>query len=385
MSERATGRKTAARKATARKPTRRRSTDPSPPPEVAQERDLEERSIPFSTVSIMRVVFAVAGALLLLYSLYILRSVLVLVFVAAFLAVGIDPAVSKLEARGLKRGAAVALIIAGIVVFIVGFFAAVVPPLVTQVTSFATDLPEYVQDIAESNPRIRDYVRDNDVAEKLREATEDAPAKIAGSIGGVLGVAGSVLSSIFRVVTIIVLTIYFSSSLARIREGGLMLVPRSKRARVKELLDPILEKIGGYIAGNIIISLIAGSLAFIFLTIAGVPFPVALALWVAIADLLPLVGATLGAIPAVIVAFFVSAPVGLAALVYFVLYQQVENYLIAPRVMTKAVDLSPAAVLLAALSGAALLGFVGALMAIPAAAAVKLIVYEVVHPHVEES
>lgn len=333
----------------------------------------------------MRVVFAVAGALLLLYSLYILRSVLVLVFVAAFLAVGIDPAVSKLEARGLKRGAAVALIIAGIVVFIVGFFAAVVPPLVTQVTSFATDLPEYVQDIAESNPRIRDYVRDNDVAEKLREATEDAPAKIAGSIGGVLGVAGSVLSSIFRVVTIIVLTIYFSSSLARIREGGLMLVPRSKRARVKELLDPILEKIGGYIAGNIIISLIAGSLAFIFLTIAGVPFPVALALWVAIADLLPLVGATLGAIPAVIVAFFVSAPVGLAALVYFVLYQQVENYLIAPRVMTKAVDLSPAAVLLAALSGAALLGFVGALMAIPAAAAVKLIVYEVVHPHVEES
>jgi predicted PurR-regulated permease PerM len=145
----------------------------------------------------------------------------------------------------------------------------------------------------------------------------------------------------------------------------------------------MLEKVGGYVAGNLAISLIAGLLAFIFLALAHVPFPVALALWVAIADLIPLVGATLGAIPSIIVAFVVSIPIGIATIAYFIVYQQAENYLIAPRVMTKAVDLSPAAVLLAALIGASLLGFVGALMAIPAAASIKLVMQEIVQPVAE--
>ena len=151
------------------------------------------------------------------------------------------------------------------------------------------------------------------------------------------------------------------------------------------MADPILTKIGGYIAGNFVVSVVAGTVSFIFLVIAGVPYPVALALWVAIADLIPLVGATLGAVPAVIVAFFVSVPVGIATLIFFFIYQQFENYVVAPRVMTKAVDLSPAAVLLSALIGAGLLGVVGVLMAVPAAAAIKLIVQEVVVPQAEKA
>jgi predicted PurR-regulated permease PerM len=134
------------------------------------------------------------------------------------------------------------------------------------------------------------------------------------------------------------------------------------------------------VAGNLAVSLIAGLLSFIFLALAHIPFPVALALWVAIADLIPLVGATLGAVPSIVVAFVGSIPLGIATIVYFIVYQQTENYLIAPRVMTKAVDLSPAAVLLAALIGASLLGFVGALMAIPAAASIKLVMQEIVLP-----
>jgi predicted PurR-regulated permease PerM len=150
-------------------------------------------------------------------------------------------------------------------------------------------------------------------------------------------------------------------------------------------MDPILTKIGGYIAGNVVISVVAGIVSFAFLAIVGVPFPVALALWVAIADLIPLVGATLGAVPAVVVAFFDSVPTGIATLAFFALYQQIENYVIAPRVMTKAVDLSPAAVLVSALAGAALLGVPGVLMAIPAAAAMKLISNEVIVPWAERS
>jgi predicted PurR-regulated permease PerM len=337
-----------------------------------------------STATIFRIVFTVLAALLVAYALYRVRAVLVLVFVAAFLAVGLDPAVEWLQKHGLKRGQAVGLMLGAFVIFLLGFIAAVIPPLVVQITEFATNFPDYVRNIAEKNPRLEEYVQENDVEERLRSALENAPTVLGGSVGKVVGVAGSIVGSVFSALTVIVLTIYFSLSLSKMREGSLRMVPATKRQRVKELSDPILEKVGGYIAGNVVISVIAGVLAFIFLLIAQVPFPVALALWVAIADLIPLVGATLGAVPAVIVAFFAGPVQGFATLIYFISYQQFENYVVAPRVMRTAVDISPAAVLLAALIGASLLGFVGALVAVPAAAAIKIIVEQVVRPRLEE-
>ncbi|HEX2294145.1 MAG TPA: AI-2E family transporter [Actinomycetota bacterium] len=338
-----------------------------------------------SAGAVFRNVFVVASALLLIYCVYLLRSLLMLVFIALFLAVGMDPAIRRLQGWGMKRGQAVATILLGIVGFLAAFFAAVVPPLVEQVTEFATNLPEYVRDLAENNERVREYVSEQNIAERLQDATRDIPAQIGSSFGTVLGVAGSVLASIFNTITVLVLTIYFSLSFSRIREGSLRLIPQSKRERVQSILDPILTKIGGYIAGNVVISIVAGVVSFAFLAIAGVPFPVALALWVAIADLIPLVGATLGAVPAVIVAFFDSLPTGIATLAFFAVYQQLENYVVAPRVMTKAVDLSPAAVLVSALAGAGLLGVPGVLMAIPAAAAIKLISNEILVPWAEKA
>ena len=320
----------------------------------------------------------------MLYCTYRVRSVLLLVFVAAFLAIGLDPAVAFLERKGLKRGLAVTAIFLAGLLALVGFVAAVVPPLVEQVSTFATELPEYVDSLAERNDRVAEFVQKNDIADRLREAIDQAPTQISGSLGTVVGVAGSVLGKLFNGLTVIVLMIYFSLSLGRMREGSLKLVPKSRRQRVKELAEPILEKIGSYIAGNVAVSIIAGVISFVFFIIAGVPYPVALALWVAIADLIPLVGATLGMVPALVVAFFISLPVGVATFVFFLIYQQVENYVIVPRVMTKAIDISPAAVLLAALIGGSLLGFVGALMALPFAAAVKLIVQEVALPRLEK-
>ena len=338
-----------------------------------------------SVAAVVRVSVTVLGVLLLAYAAYRIRSILVLVFVAAFLAVGLDPAVRRLEKWKFTRGQAVAAIFTATLLFIAAFIAAIVPPLVEQVGNFATNLPGYVEDLADRYPVVEEWVQDNDIAEKLRDATQNAPSIIGGSLGKVLGVAGSLASSFFNFLTVLVLTIYFLLSLSKIRSGTLKLVPKSKRKRVQELSDPILEKIGAYIAGNITISIIAGVISFAFLAIAQVPFPVALALWVAIADLMPLVGATLGAVPAVIVAFFTSPAQGIATFVFFIIYQQAENYVIAPRVMNKAVDIAPAAVLLAALIGASLLGFVGALMAIPAAAAIKIISNEVMLPRAEQA
>ena len=338
-----------------------------------------------TNATVARIVLVVAGVSLLLYAAFLVRSVLMLVLISAFLAVGLDPAVRRLESWGLKRGQAVAAIFLTATLLLGIFIVTIVPSLVEQVTKFATDLPEYVQNIAKDNPRIQGWVEDNNIQDKLKEATEKAPSMIGGSFGSVLGIAGSIVSAIFNGITILVLTIYFVLSLSRIREGSLKLVPASRRDEAKKLADPILEKIGGYIAGQAAVAAIAGVLSLIFFLIVGLPYPIALALWVTLAALIPLVGATLGAIPAVIVAFFVSSTVGIATLVFYIAYQQIENYVIAPRIMNKAVDVSPAAVLLAALIGGSLLGFVGALMAIPAAASLKLVMQEVVKPKLEKA
>jgi predicted PurR-regulated permease PerM len=336
-----------------------------------------------STRTVVRIVVTVVATLLLVYAAYLVRGILVLVLVAAFLAIGLDPAVRRLQAWGLGRGQAVGTIFLAAIAFIVAFIVAVIPPLVRQITSFATNLPQDIRNFAQDHPRIQEWVVENDIAGRLQDAVANVPAAISGSLGNVFGLAGSVLAALFSLLTVLILSVYFLLSLSRIHEGTLRLVPKSRRARVSTLVDPILERIGGYIAGQVTVAVIAGVLAGFFLAIVGVPFPIALALWVTIAALIPLVGATLGAIPAVIVAFFTSTGLGVATLAYFLIYQQVENYLIHPRVMTRAVDISPAAVLLAALIGGNLLGFVGALMAIPAAAAIKLVMQEIVLPRAE--
>jgi predicted PurR-regulated permease PerM len=338
-----------------------------------------------STAVVVRIVLTIVATLLVLYAAYLVRGLLVLVLVAAFLAIGLDPAMRRLEKMGLSRGQSVLAIFLIAIAFIVAFSLAVIPPLVRQVTSFATNLPDYISDLGRDHPEVRDWLNSNDISSKLESAVSNIPAAIGGSVGRVFGLAGSLLSALFNIVTVLILTIYFSLSLHRIHEGTIRLIPKSRRERFSRLLDPIFEKIGGYIAGQVTVALIAGSLAGLFLTIIGMPFPIALALWVTISALIPLVGATLGAIPAAVVGLFTSIGMGIGTIIYFIVYQQVENYVIAPRVMTRAVDISPAAVLISALIGGNLLGFFGALMAIPTAAAVKLIVQEVVIPRVESA
>ena len=332
-----------------------------------------------------RSVIVVILSVLLVVAAYRVRSVLILALVALFLAVGLDPAVRRLHGLGMGRGAAIGTIFAGVVVVMTAFVLLLVPPMLDQVVEFGKNLPAFVQRLADENPQVREWVDDNDISAQLEGAVSNIPAAIGGSLTSVLGVAGSVASGIFNVVTVVILTIYFSIQLLDLHEGVLKLVPRSRRARVAPLLDRMVGKVGGYIAGQVTVALIAGVTAGIFLTVVRVPFSVALGMFVAFAALIPMIGATLGAIPACAVALLTSLPRGLIVVAFFVVYQQLENTMISPRVMTKAVDISPAAVLLAALIGATLLGFVGALMAIPAAASIKIVFQEVVYPMAERS
>jgi predicted PurR-regulated permease PerM len=324
-----------------------------------------------------KITVVVVGILVLLRAAWAVRNILLLVLVAAVLSVGLDPAVRRLQRLNMPRGWAVFLILLITVGLVVLFSALVVPPVVRGVRQLASDIPGYIDRLQSENTWFRDLARKYDLSAKLRSLTDRLPNLASASLGRVLGITRSVASVIFNMLTILILTIYFLMALPRGEKTAENLIGGEDRRRNVRIFREALDRIGGYVSGNIAISIIAGIAAFIFLRIMGIPFAAALALWVAIADLIPTVGATLGAVAAVIVAFFSSPVDGIATVIYFIVYQQVENYLLVPRVMKRAVDLSPAAVIVSVLIGGSLFGFAGALLALPIAAAVKVVIRDV--------
>ncbi|MEU1726521.1 AI-2E family transporter [Nonomuraea sp. NPDC005692] len=323
----------------------------------------------------------VLTAWLLVQALTASASMLLLIVVSLFLAVGLDPAVRWLEEHGLPRWAAITAVFAAVIVLFAGFAMAIVPALSEQAGQFAEQLPSYIQQL-QNNPQIRDLDQRYQLLERLQAylTSGDLGRQV---FGGLLGIASIVVSAVFSTLTVLILTLYFLGALRSITRTGYRLIPRSRRDRARLLGDEILNRVGGYVAGNLIISLIAGVTTFVFLSIAGVPYALALAIIVALTDLIPLIGAFIGAGIATLVALFASLPVAIATLIFFIVYQQIENYLIAPKVMKSSVDVPAAATIVAALIGGALLGVVGALLAIPVAAAIQVIVNHVVLPRQE--
>jgi predicted PurR-regulated permease PerM len=343
---------------------------------------------PLSRRSPFRLGFTAALGVALAYglvnALIAVRSVLILILISAFLAIGLNPAVEGLVRRGMRRSFAVTIVLIGVLLFFVGFGFAVVPPIIDQGTQFAHKAPDYVQHL-QNNHRVASLDAKYHFLAKLH-AYVDKPEKLGGALfGGVLGAGKVVLGAFFAAITVLTLTLYLMANLPEIKTAAYRMVPRSRRARVGLLTDEILERVGGYVAGNLLISLIAGSLTFVVLLVLHVPYALALGLLVAVTDLIPVVGATIGAIAVTAVGLFVSLKTGLIAAGYYALYQQVENYVLYPRIMKRSVDVSPVATVIAVLIGGSLLGVLGALLAIPVAAAVQLVLQEVAVPRQDEA
>lgn len=325
----------------------------------------------------------VLSAVLVALALVNVRGVLVLILIAAFLAIGLNPAIERLTARGMRRGGAVGVVFAGVILFFVGFGFAVVPPIIDQANAFVDKVPEYLTQL-EANPTVAELNARFAFLDRA-QALLTQPQTGTQAFGGILGLGKFVFSLFFSSLTVLVLTLYFTSSFPTIKNTAYLAMPRSRRARVGLLTDEILDRVGGYVAGALSIAGLAGVTTFLFAEIAGIPYPLALALVVAVLDLVPLVGATIGAVLVTAVAFFVSVPVGVASIIFYLIYQQVENYLIYPKVMQRSVDVSPAATVVAVLIGGSLLGVLGALLAIPVTAAVQLVLSEVVVPRQDRS
>jgi predicted PurR-regulated permease PerM len=308
---------------------------------------------------------------LLVLAVYAVRGVLVLAFIALFVAISLDPAVRLLCRRGMRRGWAVALIFGLSFLALVGLVAAIGPPLVRQGINLSREVPDYIDRLTAQSKAIRDFGARYGVTDQLRELAATVPARIGSNV---LHFVRTFFGAMVQSLLVIVLTLYFMAALPQLQDGVVRLVPHRSRQHVRRAVEVTVDKVGAYMIGNVLISLVAGVAAFVCLAILRVPFALPLALVVALADLIPMIGATLGAIVCVVVAAIsVHLWPAVAVAVFFLLYQQLENYLVAPRILRNTVDLPAVAVLLAGLIGAAVLGIVGALMAIPVAAVIKVL------------
>ncbi|MCD2194747.1 AI-2E family transporter [Actinomycetospora endophytica] len=306
------------------------------------------------------------------------RGALVLVFVGFFLATGIEPAVRYLGRHRVRRGLAVVLVVLAVLVVITAVVAIIVVPAAHQVGVLAQEIPDLMNRLGDrlggSGSSLGAALQDPAQHQQVQEQASGLGKAVAGAVGAVFAVLGTVLGGVFAAVTVLALMVYFALAMPRIRAGLDRALVREDRTRAA---DAALGRIGGYVSGQLLVSLIAGLASLVFFLIAGLPYPALLALVVAILDAVPQIGATLASLAGIGVALSVSVGLAIATLIFFCVYQAFENYLIAPRVFARTVELSPAAAFVALLVGAALGGLLGAITALPLTAAGKVVIRQV--------
>jgi predicted PurR-regulated permease PerM len=332
------------------------------------------RVVEFLPRTVFRVVGILLATAIVLEILWIARHVLSWIFIAIFLALALNPAVDRLERRLKRRGIATGIVFLAAVGVIVGIAFLFIPTLVGQINDFAGKVPDYLNDVTKGRGRLGFLQEKYHLVDKARKALREGGAsKLFGISGTALALAKGVVNAVLATVTIAFMTLFMLLEGPRWVESFFGLLAPDSRRRWRVVGRDIYRTVGGYVTGNLLISLIAGTLTTIVLLITGVPYALALGLIVAILDLIPLAGATIAAIIVGAVAFIHSVPAGIIVVVFFVLYQQVENHVIQPVIYGRTVQLSPLAVLIAVLIGAALAGVLGALAAIPVAGSLQVV------------
>lgn len=309
--------------------------------------------------------------------------VLELIGVALFLAIGLDPAVAWLNRRGLPRWVGVVLVVATVLAFVGAFVVAAVGPISREVHELQVNVPKWKSQAESGKGWLGHLAKELHLTSDLKSGTLTKKISASAVAGGVVGAGKVVLSAVSAVAIVSVLTLYFLFVLPSVRALWLRFMPGSRRTRVAALTDEVLSRVGGFVLGNLLTSVVAGIGTWIWLTIFGVPYPMLLALLVALLDLIPMVGSTIAGIVVATVALSVSVPVAVATLAFYIAYRFFEDYLLTPRVMRHTVRISPGLTIVATLIGGVLLGLIGALIAIPVAAGVHLVLEEVTFPSLE--
>ena len=334
---------------------------------------------PSATRSVVRTVLVVVAVALSLYLIYLLRKPIGWLLVAAFLAVALAGPVDFLDRR-MRRGFAIALVYLGLLIVPVALGGLIVPPLVTEVNNLAEKAPDYARDVStfvNESETLRRLNEDYDITDKLTEEAGKLPGKLGGAAGTLRDLGLGVVNSVFALVTILILTAFMLGSAQRWIQAGLRYLPEDRAARLERVLRRSAAAISNYVAGALAQATIAGVLSYIVLRILGVPFAAPLALIIFFLDLIPLIGATIGAVLVGIVTLFSNFPTAtIVWAIWSIVYQQVENNLIQPQIQKRAVNINPFLVVVSVLFGSALLGVLGALVAVPVAASIQIALRE---------
>jgi predicted PurR-regulated permease PerM len=332
-----------------------------------------------TTRLILRSVLIIVAVVIVLYIIYLLRKPISWLVIAAFIAIAVSGPVNYLT-RWMRRGLAIAVVYLILILIPIGIGALLIPSMVSQGEDLANNAPEYAQDVTDfvnRNETLSNLNQDYDITGKIEEEAAKLPDKIPDAAGTLQDIGVGFVNSVFAALTIFILSIFMVGGGRRWIERFLETRNPDQTERMERAFDHIGTAVGNYVGGALLQALIAGVTSFIVLTILGVPFAAPLAVIVFFFDLIPLVGATLGAVLVAVVTLFVNFPVALIVwVIYSIGYQQVENYVIQPQIQRRAVAIEPFVVLVAVLFGGTLFGIIGALLAIPAAASLQIAIRE---------
>jgi predicted PurR-regulated permease PerM len=329
-----------------------------------------------SNRTVARIILVAVAIVGVLYFLYMIRTVLYLLFIASFLAIALGPLVEWFVRRKVPRGVSILLVYLMLLLSVFGLGLLVVPPIVSGVNKFVNDVPGYVDDLRNSKTFAK-YDDKYHITPELEKQAKKLPSHLSDAVSGLRSVTVGIFGTIVQLVTILVMAFFLLKDGNRILAFAIREMGPERAARSRRIAEDVYGAVGGYVAGNIAISVIAGVMAYIMMRILGIPFAVPLAVLVAFLDLIPLVGSTIAGAIVAIVAAVVGFPGKLITwVVYLIVYQQLENNVLQPVIYRRTVAIHPLLVIVAVLIGGSLLGILGALLAIPIAATVQIVVKE---------
>jgi predicted PurR-regulated permease PerM len=333
-----------------------------------------------STRAVLRIVLTVVLSALAVYLLYRLRKPITWIVIAAFIAIALSEPVGRLQGRLRRRGLAIATVYLALIAIPLLFGAVLVPPLVKETNKLIDNVPAYardVQDYVEKSKTLRNLEHDYNITDKIQKQAEKLPSKIGGAANVLSDIGFGIVNSLFALITILILSAFMIGSGGRWVDAAIRSRPPPEHEMLRRAAHDISSAVVGYVAGALGQALVAGITAFIVLTILGVPYASALALIIALLDLIPLVGATVGAFLVGLVTIFNDFPTAtIIWVIWSIAYQQIENTVIQPRIQSHTVNVQPIVVLIAVLFGSTLFGVLGALLAIPFAATIQICIRE---------
>ncbi|MEA2332742.1 MAG: hypothetical protein QOH58_2880 [Thermoleophilaceae bacterium] len=334
-----------------------------------------------SAKQIVRIVLTVVCVAIALYLLFLLRKPISWLLIAVFLAVALSPPVNVL-ARRMRRGLAITIVYLGLLAIPMLLIALIVPPLITEGNRFADNVPQYARDVTkfvEENDTLRELNKDYDITSQLEKEAAKLPQRVGGAAGTLRDVGFGIVNSAFALITILVLTAFLLGSGRTWINAIINTRPPEQRVRLRRSLDRMADAVAGYVAGALTIAVIAGVATYIVLLILGVPFRAPLAVIAGMFSLIPLVGATIAAVLIGVVTLFEDFPTTtIIWVIWAIAYQQLENHLIQPQIQKRTVKVHPFITIVAVLFGASLLGVLGAIVAIPVAASIQILLREYV-------